>query len=173
MRQQSDVLNVFKPLVGLELAIARDAADTKNFQFGQIRPHPSGKGTVGQYALHVSCPWRITGPLGIVTGSSDRHENPASGEVVDEEDWAGSDLQAKKLSELFGGSDLETRSIVNVGPLLIVEAIKTDEHGGIELILSGGYSLQIFPDGSGQEEAWRLFIPGNKTSHFVFPEEPT
>jgi len=172
MGQQSDFLNALKPLTGLKLAIARNAADMKNFQFGQIRPHPSGKGTVGQYALHVSCPWRITGPLGIVTGSSDRHESPMPGESVDEEDWAGGDLQAKKLSELFGGSDLETRSIVNIGSLLIVEAVNLDKYGGIELILSGGYSLQIFPDGSGQE-AWRLFIPGDKTSHFVFPEELT
>jgi hypothetical protein len=61
-------------LVGLPLSIARDAAAMKNFQFGGIRPHPSGKGTVGQYALHLQCPWRIIATDGIVTGSSDYYE---------------------------------------------------------------------------------------------------
>jgi hypothetical protein len=94
------------------------------------------------------------------------------GESVDEEDGAGGDLQANKLSALCGGSDAETRSMVKVGSLLSVEAVNLDKYGGIELILSEGYPLQIFPDGSGQE-AWRLFIAGDKTSHFVFPEELT
>jgi hypothetical protein len=71
-------------------------------------------GTVGQYALHVSCPWRITGPFGIVTGSSDRHKSPNSGELIGEEDWAGGDLQAKKLSDFVRGLRLETRSILMV-----------------------------------------------------------
>ena len=31
----------------------------KSFQFEPIRPHPSGKGTVGNFELHVQCPWRI------------------------------------------------------------------------------------------------------------------
>lgn len=169
IRPRSDLLSALRPLVGLQLAIARDAADTKNFQFGRIRPHPTGKGTVGQYALHISCPWRITGPLGIVTGSADRHEAPVPDEAVSEENWCGGDLQSKKLSELLGGSDPETRSILNVGTLLLVQAVDADKDGEIELALSGGYSLQIFPDGS-RHEAWRLFVPGDKASHFVFPE---
>jgi hypothetical protein len=170
MQPRLDVLNALRPLTGLQLAIARDAAGAKTFQFGDIRPHPTGRGTAGQYALHVSCAWRITSTLGIVTGSSDRHEGTGPDELRDEEDWMGGNLQVKKLSELFGGSDPATGAIVNVRSLLVVQAVKADSHGGIELILSSGYSLQVFPDGS-HPEAWRLFIPGEKTSHFVFPEE--
>lgn len=168
MRPRSDLLDALRPLVGLQLAIARNAADTKNFQFGRITPHPTGKGTVAQYALHISCPWRIIAPSGIVTGSGDRHEPPVPEEVVIEENWCRGDLQSKKLSELLGGSDPETRSILNVGALLLVQAVDADKDGEIEIALSGGYKLQVFPDGSSYE-AWRLFVPGDKTTHFVFP----
>jgi hypothetical protein len=170
MHQRVDVLNALRSLVGLKLAVARDAAAMKTFQFGHVRPHPTGKGTVGQYALHVSCAWRIAGPLSIVTGSCDRYESPEPNDAMDEENWLGGNLQARKLSELFGGSDHETRSIVNVGSLLVVTAVDADTHGKIDLNLSDAYSLQVFPAGS-QIEAWRLFIPGSTTSHFIFPEE--
>ena len=46
-------------LVGLPLSIARNATDMKIFHFGEIQPHPSGRGTVGPYALHIQCPWRL------------------------------------------------------------------------------------------------------------------
>src|SRR5687768_8413097 len=64
------VLTHLLPLVGLKLCIARRAADLRNFQFGQV-PAVEG-GTVGEWALHVQCPWRIEGPDGrVVTGRSD------------------------------------------------------------------------------------------------------
>jgi hypothetical protein len=51
-------------LFGLSLAIARDAADMKNFHFGVVGPHSSVEGTVDQYALHIQCAWRILGAAG-------------------------------------------------------------------------------------------------------------
>ena len=59
MDTETQVMTKLSSLVGLRLSIARDAGNMKNFQFGQIRPHPSGKGTVGDFALHVQCPWRF------------------------------------------------------------------------------------------------------------------
>jgi hypothetical protein len=56
---KAQIARSLEKLVALPLSIARDAADMKNFQFGAIRPHPSGTGTIGQYALHVQCPWRL------------------------------------------------------------------------------------------------------------------
>jgi len=40
-----------QPLIGLELSIARRAADMRVFHFGRIRKVE--KGTVGDYALHI------------------------------------------------------------------------------------------------------------------------
>ena len=46
-------------LVGLRLSIARDAGNMKNFQFGTIGPHPSGKGTIGEFELELSGGFRL------------------------------------------------------------------------------------------------------------------
>ncbi len=64
----SSALSVFKalePLVGLPLSIARSAADMRVFHFGKVRPAANGKGTVGEYALHIQCPWRLVGKEGL------------------------------------------------------------------------------------------------------------
>jgi hypothetical protein len=75
---KAEITRSLSQLIGLPLSIARDAADMKNFQFGAIEPHPSGTGTVGQYALQVQCPWRIVATHGIVTESMDYYELVAS-----------------------------------------------------------------------------------------------
>jgi hypothetical protein len=55
-------------LIGLKLAVARRAADMRVLHFGTIRPAlksdlPSRKnkprGSIGDFALHIQCPWRI------------------------------------------------------------------------------------------------------------------
>jgi hypothetical protein len=142
-------------LISLPLSIARDAADMKNFQFGAIRPHPSGKGTVGSFALHIQCPWRLTQDEHIVTGADDYWEPAEADGEVDLEDWRGGNLQRKRLSEILSGaSELVVRSVV------------ADDFGGFELFLSGGFRLQVFPGGS-RGEYWRFFQPGSLESHLV------
>jgi hypothetical protein len=44
--------------------------------FGDIRPHASGEGTVGD----VRCPWRFDGPRGTVTGRDDLWQYAGPGE---------------------------------------------------------------------------------------------
>lgn len=55
-------------LVGLELTATARAADMRGFHFGELRRY-RGR-TVGGFALHVQCAWRIEGPDGVVTGRS-------------------------------------------------------------------------------------------------------
>ncbi len=147
-------------LIGLPLAIARDAADMKNFHFGVVGPHSSGKGTVGQYALHIQCPWRICGAEGIVTGLMDHYEpTEIDGEVALEDGRYGN-LQRARLGGLLGSYDEGTRSWVNGTGHLIVEEVLTYDLGGFELVLSGGFRLQVLPCGSRGED-WRFFAPGS------------
>src|SRR5215470_17765318 len=72
--------NGFAVLIGLRLAIVRRAADMLVLHFGDVRAHPSGEGTIGAYALHVQCPWRLDGPSGTVTGRDDLWEYAGPGE---------------------------------------------------------------------------------------------
>ncbi len=137
------------------------------FHFGQIRKGEGG--TVGEYALHVQCPWRLEGPDGIVTGRQDLWEPAEDSPDIDWETWdyeENENLQDKLIGELLEGYDPETRSFVNKTDRLIVEAVQGDAFGGATISLSGGFRLVLFPAG-GRGEDWRIFCPGIDEPHFV------
>jgi len=160
--------NHLTPLVGLKLSVARRAADLRNFQFGQIRK-VEPRGTVGEYGLHIQCPWRIEGPDGIVTGRSDLWDPSDPDAKVDWDSWdydKDANLQDTRIAELLGGEDPVTGSPMNVSNRLIVEAVDADDFGGATIQLSGGYRLVIFPAGTRGED-WRIFRPKLDEPHFV------
>lgn len=136
------------------------------FHFGAVRPHHSGRGSVGAYALHVQCPWRLIGPDGILTGSSDYDAPPANGAEIDRNDPKAGTLQNVRLAALLGGYDPETRSHVNAAESLVVVAVTADRFGGVDIALTGDVRLQLFPDGS-LDEDWRFFDASGDKAHFV------
>jgi uncharacterized protein DUF6968 len=176
------IARAFAPVYGLKLSIARNAGSMKNFQFGTIMPHPTGKGTIGQYALHIQCPWRMVVPQCawkvptknlILTGSGDWWEPTESGENFDWDDWNKNrltpSLQQKALAELFQEYDEATKSWINISDQLVVEQVESDDYGGLDIHLSGGHRLQVFPDGRSGEH-WRLFEPSTEAPHFVMED---
>ncbi len=142
-------------LIGLPLSIARNAAGMTVFHFGEIQPHPSGRGTVGAYAFHIQCPWRLLAKDRVFTGTSDRFPGPFEGAEVDDDDPKGGNLQHTRIASLLKAYDEATKSYVNTSGKLVVIAAYADDFGGADLLLSGDYRLQIFPDGS-LEEDWRF-----------------
>jgi hypothetical protein len=173
------IVKAFAPVCGLKLSIARNAGSMKNFQFGAITVHPRGKGTVGQYALHIQCPWRLvvaqcawrvsTKNL-IVTGAGDWWEPAERSDNFDWDEWNEHrvipSLQQKELAELFEEYDDATKSWINISDELVVQEVESDDYGGLDIHLSGGYRLQAFPEGKSGEQ-WRLFQPSDKAPHFV------
>ena len=153
-------------IIGLPLTIAREAADMTVFHFGEIRPHHTGRGTVGSYALHVQCSWRFVDATGIVTGYSDRFSPPDENSEVDPDDWRAGNLQRLRLWELMGTFDEATNSPIDQTGKFIVTSVVSDQYAGLNIELSGGLLLQVFTDGS-SEEAWRFFRCGDICSHLV------
>jgi hypothetical protein len=100
MNTKERIMRELDPLVGLPLRIARDAGSMKNFQFGTIRRDPSGERTIGDFALHVQCPWRFVTTTGILTGSADYYEPAVQGEEVTPDDHRSGNLQRIRLQEL-------------------------------------------------------------------------
>jgi hypothetical protein len=163
-------------LIGLKLSRMALAADMRTLQFGNTEARMRG-GVVGQYALHVQCPWRLESDTGVITGSGDLYEPYEKGERQDESfDWEkGDSLQEGVLRELLKGYDENSKQIVNTTNLLTVEAVQADSSGGFCLSLSGGYRFLVFPN-STRHEAWRLFRPSkdgdeSNEKHFVVPRE--
>jgi len=155
-----------RPLIGLPLSVTRRTADLRNFQFGEMKA--VGIGTVGEWALHIQCPWRIEGPQGIVTGRSDLWKPAVIHGDVDWDSWdyEKGNLQDKRIFDLLGGLDPEPRSYSNTTGSLIVESVTADDFGGAAIHLSGGYRLVLFPAGS-EGEDWRVFRPATGEPHFV------
>jgi hypothetical protein len=75
-------------------------------------------------------------------------------------------VQDIRLGNLLGGYDFKTHSHVNDSESLVVERVRASDFGDLDINLSGGYRLILFPDGS-TGEAWRLFEPGKDVPHFV------
>jgi hypothetical protein len=171
----AQILAYLKPLFGLKLAIARRAADMLIFQFGEIRivegdiTKYSKMGTVGEYALHIQCAWRIEGPDEIVTGQSDLWKPADADAKVDWDSWdydKDANLQDARITALLGGEDPVTGSPMNFSNQLVVESVDADDFGGATIQLSGGYRLVIFPAGTRGED-WRIFRSKLGEPHFV------
>lgn len=156
---------VLQRLIGLRLSIARNAGNMKVLHFGETTRLDSG--LVGQYALHIQCPWRLDSREGIVTGSDDFYvradDNPDA-------DWepgtVTGHLQNQILGELLQGYDPDTRSYINSTGGFTVQSVVADRFGGFEIQLSAGYRIFAFPTGS-RSEHWRLVSPGGPPEHFV------
>jgi hypothetical protein len=170
MSLEDRILSVVHQLIGLRLGLARNAGAMKVLHFGNIRPHPSGKGNVGDYALHIQCPWRIVSSEAIVTGSKDLAEPP---EAMPNFDWNSAlhekdgNLQNKRLGELMGGYDTSTRSYVNNAELLVVTEAQADCYSSVRVRLSPNYYIEVLPCGSSEGEDWRWLRPGDPSQQFA------
>lgn len=153
-----------RPLIGLPLSVVRRAADMRIFQFGEMRAVE--RGSVGEWALRIQCPWRIEGPDGIVTGRLDLWEPVEKPEDWDTWDYEQGNLQDRRMLEWLGASNPETGSCRNTTGALVVEQVAADDYGGATLYLSGGYRLVLFPASSVGED-WRVFQPETDEPHFV------
>lgn len=153
-RQQ--VKAALSQIIGLPLTAARRAADMRTFQFGKLRP--VDRGSIGDFALHVQCPWRIESPDGIITGRLDLWE-PVKADDPFNENWdyeKSPNLQDARLEAWLARNNLS----------LVVKSVDADEFGGASISFDHGFSLRVFPAGTRGED-WRLFQPQTDASHFV------
>ena len=98
LSDDDEIRQALSQLVGLKLTAARRAADMRVFQFGELRPATNStlpsrenmpRGTIGEFALHIQCPWRIASHNKIITGRSDLWEpiEHPNGFLYDEWDY--------------------------------------------------------------------------------------
>jgi hypothetical protein len=155
--------NAITPLVGLPVGRISRAANMLMIDFGKLQKVPRRGGgirMVPEFALHVSCVWRLSLPARIVVAYRDFYYSP-KGYPLENWDTPGKsrfDRISCKLSRDFKSK-----------PPRVV-SVAADDLGGVSLGLSQRYRLDVFPDGSGgTEEDWRLFRPGMDQRHFVVP----
>lgn len=115
-------------------------------------------GLIGDFALHVQCPWRIERPDGIVTGRLDLWE-PVTDNAPFDEDWdceKGPNLRDALVKQWLAQHE----------SVLVVTSVEADEFGGAAISFNQGFLLRLFPAGTRGED-WRLFRPKTDAPHFV------
>jgi hypothetical protein len=167
MNDNQEIHTGLANLVGLELAAAHRAADMRMFQFGKMRPVPPSKiprlnsrpkGSVGEFALHLQCPWRLEAEHEILTGRSDlwKPVEMADGFSIDEWDYEkDGNIQDLRINQWLTSDNNR-----------VVDSVRIQSHGGFTLVLNSGVQLVVFPSGSASED-WRLFQPDRNTPHLV------
>jgi hypothetical protein len=150
-------------LTGTLLWKCTRAADLAAFHFGDPQPATTFTGrhvTVGQYALHVQCPWRIATEEQIVVGSRDLY-HPLESAVPRPEELGSFDYEKSLnrrdavLGALFATRAYRVERVDALAPL------------GLWIHLAENLSLQVFPDLSTPEEQWRFFSSSEETLHWV------
>jgi hypothetical protein len=164
---QEEIERALAPLVGRPLFDAGRVGAMLWLQIGDRRGRPEdqrGAREVGEYALHVSCAWRLIGPHGIYVASGDLF-TPADpmeepGDFVWDApgaNWCDVRLQAF-LTETAGAPR-------------VVSSVSSDEIGSLRVFLGDDFVLDVFPDSSDaahiETEFWRLLQPGTAGTHVV------
>ena len=113
---------------------------------------------VGEYALHVQCPWRITLGDEVVTGRGDIFCTPEeSAEPLPFDfDWQKGNRFDRVVEQV----------VTELLPLT-VQRVEAAHAGRLSIQLEHGYGLEVFPHDSENDEHWRFFRPFTEEAHFA------
>jgi hypothetical protein len=134
--------------------------------FGELRSVVDRRGNnrqVGEWALHLQCPWRFVQFGDLVLASSDFYYDAETGEKLDRD----SDQES-----VFHRNMKRLNLLIESGEI-VVSIVQSSEAGAFDLIFDRDLKLSVMPVESGGEkcgESWRFFQPSLKTPHFVFPK---
>ena len=169
IRKIEEALSVLK---GQPLRRISRAADTVCFQFGQMVEKRAavrdeqGKWTVGcamagEYALHVSCCFRLFCGGRVVAAKSDLYQ--ISSEAMRQlED--GEDIPEDFDYDMVGNNRLDEIIATTLADVsgFQVEQIKVSRLGDLCIRYSNGFGMVVLTDISGGQQCWRFFRQGGE-----------
>jgi hypothetical protein len=162
---QHKITDALSVLVGQPLWAASRAANMEMFQFGakvtKINRHGSER-LVGDYSLHIQCPWRLVDARGIIAGYFDQLFHPE--EVEGSYRYLKSHEDGPSLCE----ARIDRWIKENEDDPLCVTTVDADSIGGFKLTFNRGVVLEAFPSDSVRDsEFWRLLYRNEDRNHFV------
>jgi hypothetical protein len=140
-------------LIGKALWACRRAADMATFQFGRRNPVQTFDGRsseVGDYSLHVQCPWRMVKGESVFVGSQDLYfpaSYDASESIPEGFQWdTDPNRRDSLLKAFFEGGTKE----------FVVSRVDAGKGGAARIEFAEGITLEVFPADSLAHEHWRL-----------------
>lgn len=166
------IVECLSVLLESELSACHRAADMLTLQFGPLKQTFGARGNqrlIGAWALHVQCAWRLEVGSSVHTGKSDLWEPET--EPDDNFDWQTWDFEAgnlrdRRMKQLFGDALDDPGTAAKSREQIVVEDVQADSFGGARILMSQGYCLNMFPDGTRAED-WRFFSWDEGSQHFV------
>lgn len=116
---------------------------------------------LARHRIHVSCPLRLDSAAAVVLASSDIYRQPRqpnSGLGAGEWDKPGDNLFDISVAAYWRAHERGSA---------LVDRVSADPFGGLQLRLSSGHAITIFPNRSGADEHWRYFEVNSSEDHFV------
>lgn len=151
----AEARGILRQVVGARFCGTRNYCATRHFYFGE--PSLGGGLSELHYMLGIECPWRIQTKDQIIVGSEDYYvQGESNPDVSWEPGMTSGHLQDEKLAELFG--ELRDGEVISTSPGFIVSDVEVDSYGGIQLGLTGGYTLVVFPCSKNEME-WIFKLP--------------
>lgn len=154
-------------LVGEAFWSPRRAGNLLLLEFGPQKRFKNHRGewvTGGRFALHVSCPWRISIRREMLVGAEDVYLPPSDMRKTPR-GWQWETGRTRFTEQVLRW--LPARS----EPIAVVQSIRADRFGGFHLSMSGSVGLDVFPcctaDYDLLSEEWRFFVARSRKRHFV------
>lgn len=149
-------------LVGEPWRYVGRACDLVWLGFGPRREVTDGDRVreIAEYALHLSCPWRLLAGNRRVTGSSDIYVPPPGWTGEGDFDW---DVQGANRFDVRAGQLTAHLAAQEV----VVTSVEVTELGELTVSLSEGLRIEVFMDDVARLEHWRFFRPYRDEDHVV------
>ena len=137
-------------------------------QFGNLRLITSRYGQpkhVGEWALHLQCPWYFTQNGVVILADSDFYYD------------TNTDTQLEYYSDKSSAFQENARELNDKikATHIAVHTILYGESGAFDLLFNEDLKLTVIPAKAYKDvvdvEAWRLFEPNSSKPHFVFPSK--
>jgi hypothetical protein len=119
--------------------------------------------SVGDYALHIQCPWRLMKDSKVRVGYSDLGQPASSPELDGREQDGVVDLSEHTAIDeaipMIRQDLAQTR--------ILVSHVQMSDVGDLRFVLTDQWELSVFVATGRASEQWRLFQPGQDVLHLV------
>ena len=155
----NNINKIVSDLIGLPLTRTTRAANMECLKFGTVyRTDKDGKeNNVGEFALHLQCPWRLTNENEIIVGNGDLYQQAEeTAEYNENYDYFEFNANLR---------DVKLDKLIKDKTITIISA-QADKFGGLEICFDNNITLTVFPDitSKADNENWRLIDFRNENS---------
>ena len=150
--------------LGMGNLIERESAYHK-FKYGESKIV-----STGEYALHISCFYRLRCGNDIILGKEDRYQPSHYLSNNPDFDWElFNDEQNVQYFDKQGNNRMDELISMKFNELdgFIIDKVAVNKFGDISIYFTNGFVIEAYADASDDSECWRFFKANSDDEHLV------